>query len=144
MNPYQPNPYQPPQDPSQAPVAPAERTQLYDIARFQRGINMVVLPYMGTAFLMQSLGKLPLGRLLLGLVLIGVIVAGAVYAVRMASALYNTGIAVICAVLLLIPFVGLGVLLILNVCATARLRAAGINVGFLGADPDEVKRRLGL
>ncbi len=137
------NPYQPPQ-PGQAPYQynqppPAERERLMRIASDQRAINMVVLIYFGTGLagsMLKSAGSAPL-QIVLGLVALGVIVAGVVYAVRMASALHGTGMAVLFAILLLIPCVGLIALLVLNSQATAELKRAGLRVGLLGADASQ-------
>jgi hypothetical protein len=140
------NPYQPPMDnagPRPGTLLPDERARLRDIARFQRNINLVILAYFGAGVVTQILNQVLIGRIIVGLVVLGVIIAGAVFAVQMARALYSTGVAVLCGILLLIPCVGLLTLLVLNNRATARLKAAGIPVGILGADPGDVARVLG-
>ncbi len=139
------NPYQPPQtgqapyqnDPSMPPRE--ERERLMRIASDQRMINFVVLAYFGTSVAMANLSDsgVMLFRALAGLVALCVVMAGMVFAIRMASALHGTGIAVLCAILLLVPCVGLLVLLILNSQATRVLKTAGLRVGFLGADPNQ-------
>jgi hypothetical protein len=140
------NPYQPPQfDAGHAGSVPdGDRQRLYEIAKAQRGINMVVLLYIGTGMLSRAIGGIPGAQILIGLIALGVIIAGAIYAIRMANSLWGTGAAVACAISLLIPCVGLLTLLVLNSRATVRLRAAGFKVGILGADPEEVRRQLGL
>ena len=96
--------------------------------------------YFGTGIATSTFGgadaAMPI-RIVLGLIALGVIVAGAVFAVRMASVLHGTGIAVLFAILLLIPCVGLIALLVLNSQATAELKKAGLRVGLLGADPGQ-------
>ena len=142
------NPYQPPY-PGQAPYQysppgpplppPHERERLMRIASDQRMINIIVLVYFGTGVASSSFGTsapLPF-RALLGFLALGVIVAGAVFAVRMASALHGTGIAVLFAILLLIPCVGLIALLVLNSQATSELKKYGLRVGLLGADASQ-------
>lgn len=140
------NPYQPPH-PGQAPYtygppqpSPADRDRLMRIASDQRMINIIVLVYFGTGIATSTFGgadaAMPI-RIVLGLIALGVIVAGAVFAVRMASVLHGTGIAVLFAILLLIPCVGLIALLVLNSQATAELKKAGLRVGLLGADPGQ-------
>ncbi len=141
MNPYQPpypgqgpSPYGPPQPP------PEGRERLMRIASDQRMINIIVLVYFGTGVASSSFGgssaPLPL-RIVLGIIALGVIVAGAVFAVRMALSLHGTGMAVLFAILLLIPCVGLLALLVLNSQATSELKKAGLRVGLLGADPGQ-------
>lgn len=138
------NPYQPPAA-AAAPggLLPTDREKLRDVAKFQRYINLVILANFGAGGLMRVLREVPGGNLISGLFALGVILAGAVFAVQMARALYSTGVAVVCAILLLIPCVGLLALLVLNNRATARLSAAGLKVGLLGAEPSEVARVLG-
>jgi hypothetical protein len=137
------NPYQPPQAALPGAVPPADRQRLRDIATCQRNINMVILAYFGAGVLTQVLGQFLVGRIIVGLFVLGVIVTGAVFAVRMAQALYGTGVAVIFGILLVIPIVGLLALLVLNNRATAHLQAAGLKVGLLGAEPGEIARVLG-
>lgn len=138
------NPYQPPQHDSPPSLPQADRERLYTIAKCQRSINLVVLAYFGSGVVSQQVANIPGGQILIGLVALAVIIAGVVFAVRMASALWSTGAAVVCAILLLVPCVGLLTLLVLNNRATARLRDAGCKVGLLGADPEEVRRQLQL
>jgi hypothetical protein len=137
------NPYYPPQGPQNAWDDRARRDHLFRIARDQRMINWIVLAYFGTSVftttMQDTLGTqavVPI-RILVGLVAIGIIIAGVVYAVRMASALHGTGIAVLCAILLLVPCVGLLTLLVLNSQATTQLKRAGLQVGLLGVDPSQ-------
>jgi hypothetical protein len=110
------------------------------IASDQRMINLIVLIYFGTGVASSAVGGndaiLPV-RIVVGIVALAVIVAGAVFAVRMASALHGTGIAVLCAILLLVPCVGLLTLLVLNSQATKVLKNAGLHVGLLGADESQ-------
>jgi len=137
------NPYQPPQSPALVAIAPADRDRLREVARLQRYINLVVLAYFSAGALTRAVAEVPGGPILAGVVAVAVILTGAVFAVQMARALYSTAVAVVCAILLLIPCVGLLTLLLLNGRATQRLTAAGLKVGLLGADPAEVARVLG-
>lgn len=134
------NPYQPPQ-PGQAPYfqGQVDHARIRRIASDQRMINIVVLAYFGSGLLTSAIRSIPGGQYVIGLVAVAVIGAGAFYAVRMASALHGTGIAVLCAILLLIPCVGLLTLLVLNSQATAELRKAGLHVGLLGVDPSQLR-----
>lgn len=132
------NPYQPPH-PGQGPYYPTyqDQARLQRIASDQRMINLIVLAYFGASVAGSTISAFPGGKYVVGLMAIAIIGAGIVYAVRMASALHGTGVAVLCAVLLLVPCVGLLVLLVLNSQATARLKQAGLRVGLLGVDPGQ-------
>jgi hypothetical protein len=56
----------------------------------------------------------------------------------LARELLSTGLAVACAVLYIIPFVGLIVLLVINQKATKYLQRRGVRVGLMGADPNSI------
>jgi hypothetical protein len=134
------NPYQPPQAAAGAVPATVDRAKLRNVAKYQRYINLVVLGYFGTgAFSTQVTPEL---RGILAVLVLVVIVAGVWFAVQMARALYGTAIAIVCGLLLFVPCVGLITLLVLNNRATHQLRAAGLKVGLLGADPADVDRML--
>ncbi|MBK8259333.1 MAG: hypothetical protein IPK82_42600 [Polyangiaceae bacterium] len=141
MNPYQPpSPFQ--NQPYQMPNEHVER--LKRIAFDQRMINFVVLAYLGVGGMNTSMAaetgqEAALMRIIIGFVALFVIIAGVVFAVRMASALHGTVIAVLCAVSLIIPCVGLIVLLVLNSQATRVLRNAGLKVGLLGVDSSQFR-----
>jgi hypothetical protein len=140
MNPYQPPhagqaPYQQGYGPMMPP--PAERERLMRIASDQRMINFIVLAYFATSMLSTSARESAVMQLLVGVIAVGVVISGVVFAVRMASALHGTGIAILCAVLLFVPCVGLLVLLVLNSQATRELRKVGLRVGLLGADASQ-------
>lgn len=141
------NPYQPPhpgqaQYPAQGNLPPpAERARLMRIASDQRMINFVVLAYFAVSAVSSQVSQGPSGvapvQILVGVVALAVIVAGIVFAVRMASVLHGTGMAVLFAILLLIPCVGLIALLVLNSQATAALKKAGLRVGLLGVEASQ-------
>jgi hypothetical protein len=72
--------------------------------------------------------------------LILLIVAGfIIYAMfRLGRQLYSVGIGVLAAVAMLIPIVWIVVLVWLSSKASKELRAAGVRVGLLGADPSTI------
>jgi len=111
------------------------------IASDQRMINFVVLAYFAVSAVSsqvtQGPGGVALLQVIVGLVVLSVIGAGIVFAVRMASVLHGTGMAVLFAILLLIPCVGLIALLVLNSQATAVLKKAGLRVGLLGVEASQ-------
>ncbi len=132
-----PNPYAAPAaaldgDRATAPVTP----ELANIARYQRWVNLAVLLYFGAIFAAMIGTVAPLlGRILGMATYVGALCLGIYATARLAAAVYGVVVAVVICVLNCVPLVGLLTLLILNREATKRLRAAGISVGLLGADP---------
>jgi hypothetical protein len=126
--------------PSQA--ADHERIdRIVGIARNQRMILLVLLAYLVAGWLASaaaSPGANTGAQLAFVLVALCTAIAGLVFAVRMASALHGPGTGVLYAVLLLVPLVNLITLLVLNGRATRELKAAGLNVGFLGVTSSEL------
>jgi uncharacterized membrane protein len=72
------------------------------------------------------------------LIYLGVVVTGAVFIFMLSITLYNTAAGIILGILTLLPLIGLIVLLIVNSKATKTLRARGIKVGLLGANPASI------
>ncbi|HEX3475300.1 MAG TPA: hypothetical protein VHT91_09780 [Kofleriaceae bacterium] len=111
------------------------------IARNQRRILLVLLAYLVAGWLASaaaSPGANMGSQLAFGLVALCTVIASLVFAVRMANALHGPGTAVLYVVLLLVPLVNLIALLVLNGRATRELKAAGLNVGFLGVTSSEL------
>lgn len=140
-----PNPYSAPHaadaTATAAAPAPAHVEALRAIAAAQRELTMVILGYLGLIALqvVQAIvPDLPLGLLTLPIGLT-VLIAGMIFTVKLARRLHGPGAALLCAVGLLIPIVGLFVLVALSGEATKRLRAAGYRVGLLGAAPDQFR-----
>lgn len=61
-----------------------------------------------------------------------VIIVAAVYVLLLAMKLYGTVFGILLGLLMLLPFIGIIVLLMVNARAIAVLRAAGLEVGFFG------------
>ena len=59
-------------------------------------------------------------------------------AFQLARRLYSTGAGIVCAGAMLFPVVWIGVLIFLCSKASKQLKAAGIHVGFFGADPNKI------
>lgn len=78
--------------------------------------------------------------LTLVLAVAGLAVAGfAILAMYLlADELYSTVVAVICALLMLVPCISLIVMVIVNQKATMFLQSRGVKVGFLGTSPDKI------
>jgi hypothetical protein len=56
----------------------------------------------------------------------------------LANELYNVGIGVLCAILMIVPCISLITLLVVNGKATAYLQQHGIKVGFMGTNPNQI------
>jgi hypothetical protein len=113
-----------------------QRNDLREIATRQRAIMFCILAYI-VLIVVRFVVPPPL-VLVIGLAILAVGVTSAVFVFMLAIALYGTGAGIILGILTLIPIVGLIVLLIVNGKATSILRAHGIKVGLLGADPRQI------
>ncbi len=115
---------------------PVNREDLRAVARSQRAILLCILIYF-----VALVAQFPLPATLRGALGVAALVVSLVatyFVFQLAIRLYNAGVGVLLAVLTLIPCVGLIVLLIINGKATALLTSNGIQVGMLGANPDDI------
>lgn len=130
MNEY--DPYQsPPEIPTAVRLSENTRQDMKEIASYQKGIIACILLYM-----LAVVGQfaLPTGfRLMVGLSVLGLGFAGMIFVILLGLRVYSTPVALIFAILALIPGIGLLVLLFVNGRATEVLRQNGIKVGLLGA-----------
>lgn len=127
------NPYQPPQSVSSVVgVLSGSREDLRSVARAQKGIMICILIYLIAVAVQFAIP--PELRLFLGLGIMVVALVGAVFVFMLAIKVYGTGLGILLGLLSLIPCIGLIVLLIINVRATAILKQNGIKVGLTGAD----------
>lgn len=130
------NPYQPTSNSGQA-AGVDDRLHIKTVAKYQKGILgcilLQMLAYLMPVFLPGELGFFASGAF----VLVGAI-GSLVYTILLATQIYSTGVAVLLAVLAIVPCIGLIVLLIINGKATAILRANGVKVGLFGANMKQV------
>jgi hypothetical protein len=138
-----------------ATMAPAskELRRLLQIAKGQRGVNMVILlSFLGYGLLLLGGVSAPAGRTaaanqvpLLALVACILVLAAVVleilYVYRLAAALGHTAIVWVLGVVFL-GCIGLLLLLILSSKATKELRGAGFRVGLLGCNPKDIEQRM--
>ncbi len=124
--------------PTPAPLnyAPPARNDLRQIAVRQKAIMYCILGYIGFFILLFVLPEE--FRLVAGLGVIAAAITGAVFVFMLAVAVYNTGMGIFLGALTLIPYIGIIGLLTVNMKATAILRANGIRVGMMGADPRQI------
>jgi hypothetical protein len=116
------------------PVKPG--TNLRQIAWQQRALNICILGYICAVVLSFVLpAELKLIAALIGF---AAAITGAVFVFMLALSLYGVALGIVLGILALIPLIGLLVLLIVNGKATRVLRAVGVRVGLLGANPNDV------
>jgi hypothetical protein len=118
------------------PMKPEQ--DLKKIATQQRAIMLCILTEIVIAILRFGV-TMPLAGVVLSLLYLAVAVIGAVFIFMLAISLYNTGAGIVLGILTLIPLLGLIVLLVVNGKATKVLRAHGIRVGLLGANPSTIR-----
>lgn len=107
-----------------------DKSDLRQIALFQRGILFCILIYFG---LVISQFIIPEDkRMILLIIAVPVVIASAVFMFMLANKLYG-GVGILLAILTLVPLLGLLILLIVNGKATSVLKKKGYRVGLLGA-----------
>jgi len=133
------NPYQPPLTVGATSEKPSDAANLREIASAQRQVNIAVLLYLslvpiniGLSIASQSAAW---AGIMLGIIAIGVIGFGAVSVYKLASVFHGKTIAVIHALGLLVPLLGIILLFMNSQKATKILQANGVKVGLLGANP---------
>ncbi len=138
------NPYSPPQSTSQYlsagqnPAGPP-REFLREVATYQRFVLFSLLANIVSNIVMMIGGGLDLLVLLalLAVALI-IIVLTMVSMFLLANRIYNVGVAIVCAILMLVPCISLITMLIVNQKATSILQASGVKVGLFGANPSSI------
>lgn len=123
-----------------------KKAELRSIAQYQRYLIICILIQILSyiAYIVSAVALRPdvnnpagAGLAMIGLFLIVLLIAGlaaTVFAFLLTMKLSNVGVAILVLILCLIPCLGLIALLTINGIATNRLRNAGVNVGFMGAD----------
>ncbi len=120
-----------------APPPTGPNANLRKIAKQQRTLMYCILSEIFILLASMVLrGSLPpILAILLYLAYVGIAVTATVYVFMLAISLYNVALGVVLGILTLVPLVGLLILLTVNGKATRVLRAHGVRVGLLGADP---------
>ncbi|WP_425615418.1 hypothetical protein NA78x_005337 [Anatilimnocola sp. NA78] len=119
------------------------RAKLYEIAKAQNFLIMVVLAGLIVGISGQLLPNMIDRRLVWLFVVLQLIVSvfQSVAMFRMGKTVYSMGSAIALAVVSFIPCIGLVCMLIVNSSATKKLTASGIKVGFMGADLKQFDNR---
>jgi hypothetical protein len=136
------NPYQPPQPLPTSPAAVTgnvDREKLRRVARYQQWVIYTLLVNIVLYIVALSTRQAGLlANLAVLVVALGIVVFGVISISLLASELFNTGIGVLCGVLVIVPCISLITLLVVNGKATSFLQKHGIKVGFMGANPDQI------
>ena len=136
------NPYATPAVTSPAPPVVNDRDRLKRIASAQRNVMIVILLYVCLLPInigLSSLGpNVPWAEVALPIIIFIIFGLGVVSMYRLASIIRGPGIAVIHALGLFVPILGLLLLLSNSGKATRELQQAGIKVGLLGANPKSI------
>lgn len=117
-------------------VLSGTREDLRSVATYQRWLLLCILVYLGGA-----IGRFAVPPEIQILVIVPAIIAalvGTVFVFLLSTKVYGTLQGVLLAILTLVPCLGLIVLLMINSKATNVLKANGIKVGLLGANPANV------
>ncbi|MDB5345750.1 MAG: hypothetical protein JWP89_4127 [Schlesneria sp.] len=117
-------------------VLSGSREDLRSVAKYQRGIMICILIYLVAGILRLMVPREVQLPLLLGIVMIGL--TGTALVFLLAQKIHGIGPAILLAILTLVPCVNLIVLFTLSSKATNILKANGIKVGFLGANPADI------
>ncbi len=131
------NPYRSPEivDAQVVGVVSGRREDLRSVAKYQRVLMICILVYLVALLASWAVPQLLIVGRVVALV---ASLVGVVFVFLLSTKVYSTGIGVLLGILTLIPIIGLIVLLIINSKATGILRANGVRVGLLGADPATV------
>jgi cobalamin biosynthesis protein CobD/CbiB len=131
------NPYESPQTEDFSPPENAAKAQLVRVARYQRYVLFALLANVCiNIFAFATVQQGELLALLAGVATLVVVVFAITSIFLLAKELYNVATGVVCAIFMLAPCISLLVLLIVNQKATSYLQAHGVEVGFMGVNPD--------
>ena len=118
---------------------PRTPIDLSAVATRQRGVIICLLLYIAVGIALLAVPKET--RPVFAAAALGVLILAAVFVFMLAGSVYGTGTGMALGAAALIPWVGLVILLVINAKATKILRAHGVKVGLLGADPTELPPR---
>ena len=135
------NPYQAPQftgQPTTPFAAGVDREKLRRVAKYQQWVIYALLANIGANIAGMAAGQ-GQADLVIRMGILAVALAIAVFAMvaifLLANELYNAGIGVLCAILMIVPCISLITLLVVNGKATGYLQQNGVKVGFMGVNP---------
>ena len=117
-------------------VLSGSREDLRSVAKSQKGILVCILLYIIAVVLQLILPDELALIVAAGVLVVGI--AATVFVFQLAIKVYGSGAGILLGILTLIPVIGLLVLLIINGKATRTLKANGIKVGLMGANPLEI------
>jgi hypothetical protein len=124
-------------------VLSGTREDLRSVAGYQRWVTLCILVYLcviigRVATVMNKIAIPPVLEIGLAIALLASVLAGMVFVFLLSAKVYGTVQGLLLAFCTLIPCIGLLVLLRINAKATSVLKANGIKVGLLGANPANI------
>ena len=132
------SPYEPPQSTGYQNVD-SGREPIRRVAKFQRYVIFALLAnILANIITFATRGQDLPARLVVIALYAGVAVFAMVAIFLLAKEVFNTGVGVLCAILMIVPFISLIVLLVINQKATSYLQSNGVRVGFLGTNPNSI------
>lgn len=132
------SPYTPPQSALNLNADPA-RESVRRVARYQRYVIFALLAnILANIIAFATLSGDAAIRVAVTVLALGAMVFAMIAIFLLAKELINTGVAVLCAILMIAPCISLIVLLVVNQKATSYLQRNGIRVGFFGTNPDTI------
>jgi hypothetical protein len=136
------NPYQPSQfagQPTTPFAASVDRDKLRRVAKYQQWVIYALLANICANIASIAAGQADLAiRMGILVVALAIAVFAMVAIFLLANELYNAGIGVLCAVLMIVPCISLITLLVVNGKATGYLQQNGVKVGFMGVNPNTI------
>ena len=132
------SPYEPPQSTGYQYVD-SGREPIRRVAKFQRYVIFALLAnILANIITFATRGQDLPARFVVIALYAGVAVFAMVAIFLLAKEVFNTGVGVLCAILMIVPFISLIVLLVINQKATSYLQSNGVRVGFLGTNPNSI------
>jgi len=117
-----------------------DREKLRRVAKYQQWVLYALLA--NICINIASIAVRQANEFMLSLGVLAVALAIAAFSMvaifLLANELYNAGIGVLCAILMIVPCIQLITLLIVNGKATSFLQQNGIKVGFMGTNPNTI------
>lgn len=115
------------------------RGRVRRVAKYQRIVIFALLASIITNILVvATVGQAPTIRLVILVLSLSVAIFAMVAVFFLAKEVMNTVLGVLCAVLMVVPFISLIALLVVNQKATSYLQRNGVRVGFFGTDPNRL------
>ena len=136
------NPYQSPQlanQPTQPFVPGIDREKLRRVAKYQQWVLYALLAGVVIYFVAGATMRAPMAiRFPISMLFLAIGLFSMVAIFLLTNEMSNPIVGILCALLMILPCVGLLALAFVNARATAYLQQHGVKVGFMGASPNSI------